>query len=53
MKYVVVLEKGPDSWGAYVPDFPGCIAVGESKDNVMQLIKEAIELHLEGRSSIC
>jgi predicted RNase H-like HicB family nuclease len=47
MRYLVVVEKGPTSYGAYVPDLPGCVAVGESKDEVLSLIREAIELHLE------
>jgi predicted RNase H-like HicB family nuclease len=48
MRYLVVVEKGPTSFGAYVPDLPGCIAVGESRVEVLQSIHEAIELHLEG-----
>jgi predicted RNase H-like HicB family nuclease len=48
MRYLVVVEKGPTSFGAYVPDLPGCVAAGESKDEVLLLIREAIELHLEG-----
>ena len=48
MKYVVIVEKGPNSWGAYVPDLPGCVAAGETREEVVQLIKEAIEFHLEG-----
>lgn len=47
MRYAVVIEKGAESFGAYVPDLPGCVAVGESKDEVVRLIQEAIELHLE------
>ncbi len=47
MKYAVVLEKGSQSFGAYVPDLPGCIAVGETKAETLELIREAIELHLE------
>jgi predicted RNase H-like HicB family nuclease len=47
MEYVVILEQGDTSFGAYVPDLPGCVAVGETKDETMQLIREAIELHLE------
>jgi predicted RNase H-like HicB family nuclease len=35
-------------WGAYVPDLPGVIAVGDSRDGVERLIREAVELHLEG-----
>ena len=48
MEYLVVVEKGPGSYGAYVPDLPGCVAAAESKDEVLTLIKEAIEFHLEG-----
>jgi len=48
MKYLVVVEKGPASFGAHVPDLPGCVAVGETKEEVMSLIREAIEFHLEG-----
>ena len=47
MRYMVVLEEGETSWGAYVPDLPGCVAVGESEDEVKRLIQEAIEFHLE------
>jgi len=46
MKYAVVIEKGSKSFGAYVPDIPGCIAVGETRLEVVRLIHEAIELHL-------
>jgi len=48
MKYAVVIEKGPESFGAYVPDLPGCIAVGETRAEVVKLIQEAIKLHLQG-----
>ncbi len=48
MCYLVVVEKGPTSFGAYVPDLPGCIAVGDSRDEVLASIHEAIEFHLEG-----
>jgi len=47
MRYMVVLEQGPTSYGAYVPDLPGCVAVGESQQEALQLIQEAIYLHLE------
>lgn len=46
--YLVVVEEGPTSFGAYVPDLPGCLAVGESRDEVLEAIHDAIELHLEG-----
>jgi predicted RNase H-like HicB family nuclease len=48
MKYMVVIEKGEASYGAHVPDLPGCIAVGQSREEVLRLITEAIELHIEG-----
>ena len=49
MRYMVIIEQGTDSYGAYVPDLPGCIAAGATKAEVMRLIQEAIEFHLEGR----
>ncbi len=48
MKYSVVLEKGSSSYGAFVPDISGCIAVGNSRNETLILIKQAIEFHLEG-----
>ena len=48
VRYTVIYEKGPASWGAYVPDLPGVISVGDTREEVEQLIREAIELHLEG-----
>lgn len=48
MRYLVVVEKGPTSFGAYVPDLPGCVAAGETKAEVLALIREAIELQIEG-----
>jgi len=48
MQYMVVIEKGPTSYGAHVPDLPGCIAVGDSYREVVNLIREAIEFHIEG-----
>ena len=47
MEYVVIIEQGETSIGAYVPDLPGCVAVGESREEVLELIREAIELHIE------
>jgi predicted RNase H-like HicB family nuclease len=48
MKYGVVIEKGETSYGAYVPDLPGCIAVGKTLEEVEQLIREAVQFHIEG-----
>lgn len=48
MRYVVIIEEGPTSFGAYVPDLPGCVAVGSTRSEVTALIQEAIEFHIEG-----
>jgi predicted RNase H-like HicB family nuclease len=48
MRYMVVIERGEKSWGAQVPDLPGCIAVAETRDEVLRLIREAIDFHIEG-----
>lgn len=47
MKYLVIVEKGENSLGAY-PDLPGCVAVAETEKEVIDLIHEAIESHMEG-----
>ena len=48
MQYLVVIEEGPSGFGAYAPDLPGCVAVGQSRAEVRQLIHEAIQFHLDG-----
>ena len=48
LRYMVVIERGETSWGAHVPDLPGCVAVGETRDEVRRLIREAIEFHIDG-----
>jgi predicted RNase H-like HicB family nuclease len=48
MKYLVVIEEGEKGFGAYVPDLPGCIAAGDSREEVTRLIHEAIRFHLDG-----
>ena len=48
MKYAVVIEHGPTSYGASVPDLPGCIAVAATRDEVERLIQGAIAIHLAG-----
>lgn len=47
MRYMIVIEEDAGDFGAYVPDLPGCVAVGESEAEVKQLIQEAIKFHLE------
>jgi predicted RNase H-like HicB family nuclease len=48
MNYVVVYEKSATGWSAYVPDLPGVVTTGPTKENAKELIREAIEFHLEG-----
>lgn len=47
MEYLVVVEKGRSSYGAYVPDLPGCVAAGETRREVHKLIRDAVKLHIE------
>lgn len=48
MIYAIVVEKAQGNFAAYVPDLPGCVATGESMEEVEALLREAIELHLAG-----
>jgi predicted RNase H-like HicB family nuclease len=48
MRYAVVIERGTDSYGAYVPDLPGVISIGDTEEEAMANIREAIALHLAG-----
>lgn len=48
MRYMVVIERGEKSWGAHVPDLPGCIAVAETREEVVRLLREAIDFHIQG-----
>lgn len=48
LKYSIVIEKSKNRYGAYVIDLPGCIAVANTKREVVKLIKEGIEFHIEG-----
>lgn len=47
MRYAIVIERGPTSYGAYAPDLPGCVAAADTRDEVIRLIREAIQFHLE------
>jgi predicted RNase H-like HicB family nuclease len=47
VQYVIVYEQTPNNWSAYVPDLPGCIAAGTTRDDVDRLIREAIVLYLD------
>ena len=46
MRYTIVIEEGEASFGAYVPDLPGCVAIGKTKEEATELIRSAIALHL-------
>ena len=47
MKYVVVYEQTPNNWSAYVPDLPGCVAAGDTREETERLIREAITLYID------
>ena len=47
MKYAVVIERGPNSYGAHVPDLPGCVAAANTRDEVYTLIRDAIQMYIE------
>jgi predicted RNase H-like HicB family nuclease len=47
-QYTVIYEWGKRNWSAYVPDLPGCIATGKTREEVEAMIREAIEFHIEG-----
>ena len=47
MKYTVVIEKAPNNFAAYVPDLPGCVATGPTREELLEEIREAIEFHIE------
>ena len=48
VEYTVIYESGDRNWSAYVPDLPGCIATGKTRQDVERSIQEAIEFHIEG-----
>ena len=47
MKYAVVIEKAPDNYAAYVPDLPGCVATGRTREEVLDEVREAVAFHIE------
>jgi predicted RNase H-like HicB family nuclease len=48
MRYAIIIEQGKGNFGAYVPDLPGCVAVGDTIEETTREIREAIEFHIEG-----
>jgi predicted RNase H-like HicB family nuclease len=47
-EYAVLYERGELNWSAYVPDLPGCVATGKTREETEQRIREAISFHIEG-----
>ena len=47
-RYLVVIERSATGFGAWVPDLPGCVAVGDTLDETVQLMRGAIQFHLDG-----
>lgn len=47
-EYLVIIEKAENNYSAYSPDLPGCVATGNSKEETLQMMREAIAMHLEG-----
>jgi predicted RNase H-like HicB family nuclease len=47
-RYAIVIEKASTNYAAYVPDLPGCVATGATVEETERLLREAIELHVEG-----
>lgn len=48
MQYTIVIEKSPRNYSAHVPDLPGCIATGATREDVVREMRQAIEFHMEG-----
>jgi predicted RNase H-like HicB family nuclease len=47
-RYLIILEKTPSGFSAYSPDLPGCVAAGQTREQVEREMREAIEFHIEG-----
>jgi len=47
MRYTIIIERGPNNFSAYAPDFPGCVAAADTEEETIQLLQEALELHVE------
>jgi len=48
MRYAVVIERAAGNYSAYVPDLPGCVAVGDTIEEAERAIREAIQFHIDG-----
>ena len=48
MRYAIVIEKANGNYSAFVPDLPGCVATGDTVEDVEREIRQAIRFHLDG-----
>ena len=48
LTYAVIFERAPNNYAAYAPDVPGCISTGKDWNEIQEMIREAIEFHIEG-----
>lgn len=48
MRFAVLIEPTATGYSGHVPDLPGCVAAGETRDETIELLREAVEFHLEG-----
>ncbi|GAC1458123.1 MAG: type II toxin-antitoxin system HicB family antitoxin [Ktedonobacterales bacterium] len=48
MRYLIIIEQGAHNLSAYVPDLPGCVTTGRTRDEIIARMQEALELHLQG-----
>ncbi len=48
MRFAILIDNTDTGFSAHVPDLPGCVAAGETKEETLQLIREAIVFHIEG-----
>ena len=47
-RFLIVIEKSKDGFGAYSPDLPGCVAVGKTREETEENMYQALEMHIEG-----
>ena len=47
MRYTIIIERGPNNFSAYAPDFPGCVAAAETEEETIKLMQEALAMHIE------
>ena len=47
MRYTIIIERGPNNFSAYAPDFPGCVAAADTEEETIKLMQEALAMHIE------